>query len=310
MKRFTRLNLLIVGFSSLLFASRLCADDLKVDTVFLRLSEDVDVPARAPGVLVNLNVTEGQSVARGEMLGQIEDAEQKLEAERKRFDLEMARKQVENRAALEYALKEVAIFEEQLARAKNSRESLKSSISLKEIEELKLAYERAALDVQKGKYDLEVANLMRQVKQSEVALAEQQIERRRVQSPASGIVSTIDRQAGEWVQPGERVLRIVRLDLLRAEGFIDAREALDNIAGSTVTVTVDGPANKSLVFEGKLVFIDPEVEPATGQVRVRAEIANSDLKLRPGMRASMVIHKGTAVPTEPPQADVPDSTKR
>lgn len=291
MKQFTRRKISLVVFAIVFQSAAIRADDLNVETVFIRLSEDVDVPARSPGVLVTLNVNEGQAVSRGDVLGHIDDDEQKLEVVRKRLDLQMAQKQAENRAPLDYALKELAIFEEQLARAQNSRESLKTSISLKEIEELKLANERAALDVKKGKFDLEAAELMRQVKEAEVGLAEQQVERRKVLSPVSGIVSNIDRQAGEWVQPGERVLRIVRLDLLRAEGFIDSREALDNIVGASVTVTVAAPSNKSLVFEGKLVFVDPEVEPATGQVRVRAEIANSDLRLRPGMRASMVIHK-------------------
>jgi multidrug efflux pump subunit AcrA (membrane-fusion protein) len=293
-----------------LLCSVTSAEDLPVDTVFIRLLEDVDVPARAPGVLVNIAVTEGQHVKRGDLLGQIEDAEQRLEAEMKNLDREIARKQAENQVHLDFAVKESAIAEEQLTRAQNSREALKKSVSLKEIEDLKLALERATTDVKRSRYELEIAALTHEVKKAEVEYAERQLERRRIQSPIDGLVTTVDREPGEWVQPGDRVFRIVRLDLLRAEGFVDAQAALDGVLGAAVTVTVQTAADKSEMFRGKIVFVDPEVEPATSQVRVRAVIANEGLRLRPGMRANMTIHKHTdnvenAQQTEKPPTPTP-----
>jgi multidrug efflux pump subunit AcrA (membrane-fusion protein) len=38
-----------------------------------------------------------------------------------------------------------------------------------------------------------------------------------------------------------------------------------------------------------VVFVSPEVEPTTGQVLVRAEIENTGLALRPGLRGEMSI---------------------
>ena len=34
----------------------------------------------------------------------------------------------------------------------------------------------------------------------------------------------VQKQPGEWVQAGEPVLRIARMDLLRVEGFVSAAE--------------------------------------------------------------------------------------
>ena len=42
-------------------------------------------------------------------------------------------------------------------------------------------------------------------------------------------------------------------------------------------------------FAGKLVFVNPEISPVNGQMRVWAEIENHDLKLRPGLRGSLTI---------------------
>jgi multidrug efflux pump subunit AcrA (membrane-fusion protein) len=43
------------------------------------------------------------------------------------------------------------------------------------------------------------------------------------------------------------------------------------------------------VFAGKIVFVSPEVDPITGQVRIWAEIDNRDGRLRPGQPAQMVV---------------------
>jgi multidrug efflux pump subunit AcrA (membrane-fusion protein) len=42
-------------------------------------------------------------------------------------------------------------------------------------------------------------------------------------------------------------------------------------------------------FPGKIVFIDPEIDPVNAQVRVWVEVPNPGLRLRPGMRANMTL---------------------
>jgi multidrug efflux pump subunit AcrA (membrane-fusion protein) len=92
---------------------------------------------------------------------------------------------------------------------------------------------------------------------------------------------------GEWVEPGEQALRIVNADRLKAEGFIPAADANASLVGESVTLTVD--PNEKQQFSGAIVFVSPEVDPITGQVRVWAEIGNRDGRLRSGQPAKMVI---------------------
>jgi Cu(I)/Ag(I) efflux system membrane fusion protein len=55
-------------------------------------------------------------------------------------------------------------------------------------------------------------------------------------------------------------------------------------------------------FVGKVGFIFPAVDPSTRTVRVRVELANRDLKLRPGMYGNVTIElekaDGIAIPVE------------
>ncbi len=52
---------------------------------------------------------------------------------------------------------------------------------------------------------------------------------------------------------------------------------------------------KKSSFAGQIVFVSPEVDPITGQVRVWAEIDNKDSRLRPGQPAKMVVGGPSAV---------------
>ena len=53
---------------------------------------------------------------------------------------------------------------------------------------------------------------------------------------------------------------------------------------------------------GKIVFVSPEIDPVNGQVRVWAEIDNTDFKLRPGLHGSMVIADAAAGASSDPMS--------
>jgi macrolide-specific efflux system membrane fusion protein len=93
---------------------------------------------------------------------------------------------------------------------------------------------------------------------------------------------------GEWVEPGQEALRIVNVDRLKAEGFIPAARATADLTGKSVTLEVDGAVSDT-VPSGTIVFVSPEVDPITGQVRLWAEIDNRDGRLRPGQPVRMAI---------------------
>ena len=97
------------------------------------------------------------------------------------------------------------------------------------------------------------------------------------------------RNHGEWVKPGEPVVRILRLDRLRVEGFLKSRDLTPGLQGRTVKLVVDLPGDAGREFLGKISFVDPEVDPVNSQVRVWVEVQNQDLRLRPGMQAKMII---------------------
>ena len=104
----------------------------------------------------------------------------------------------------------------------------------------------------------------------------------------SGLVTEVKRHKGEWVEPGQSIVRILRLDRLRAEGLASAELLGCDLHGRPVALKVE-QEGKPVEFTGKVVFVSPEIDPVNGQVRVWAEIDNKDGKLRPGQPVKMVI---------------------
>jgi multidrug efflux pump subunit AcrA (membrane-fusion protein) len=109
-------------------------------------------------------------------------------------------------------------------------------------------------------------------------------------APIKGMVVEVLRRPGEWVEPGEDVLRVIRIDRLRAEGLIPFEFVTPQLVGSDAEITVSIPGRPDIVAKGAVVFVNPELNPVNGRVRVRAEFDNPRGLLMPGMRAKMVIH--------------------
>src|SRR5258708_1584699 len=60
---------------------------IKVESAYLRLIDQVDVPAQAAGVLLRIPTREGALVKEGELLVQMDDTDAALALDKARFDL-------------------------------------------------------------------------------------------------------------------------------------------------------------------------------------------------------------------------------
>ena len=271
------------------FTSQVCAEEIQVSSVLLKLIEQVEVPAREAGVLQEVAVREGQMVAQGAPLAQIEDADVRLERRRAQLELVAARKQADSDVKVRYAKKSLEVAESELRRARDSQKRLAQSVSESELDQLRLAVQQGALQVEQAELELDLARTARELKENDLAVADHGIRQRKIVAPLAGFVAQVHRHGGEWLQPGQTILRILRLDRLRAEGMINAKAVRGNLNGTPVKLTValdDGPP---VEYAGKIVFVSPEIDPVNSQVRIWAEIDNTDLRLRPGLQGSMVI---------------------
>ena len=133
-----------------------------------------------------------------------------------------------------------------------------------------------------------VARTSVDVANSELALARLHLNRRRLLAPFSSTIVALNRQPGEWVEPGTIVLRLIQLDRLRVEGFVNAGAAAQIRIGHAAEISFSDHSHASV--KAVVSFVSPEIEAVNQQVRIWAEFDNADHRIRPGLVATMKIN--------------------
>uniref|UniRef100_A0A7C4QHS0 HlyD family efflux transporter periplasmic adaptor subunit n=1 Tax=Schlesneria paludicola TaxID=360056 RepID=A0A7C4QHS0_9PLAN len=279
--------------------------ELRLPGVVVTLSEQVEVPAREAGVLLSLEVREGETVEAGQLVGQIDDRDARLLAARAEMELSQARQLAANDIKVRFARKSADVSRAELQRALDQVERLPKSVSKTELDRLHLVAERNLLEIEQAEVELQQLQMSVSLKEQDLEVARLKVERRKIVSPITGMVVQWKRRRGEWVEPGTPVVRIIRLNRLRAEGFAPATALPLSAMGREVTLKIELPGQPPLAFSGELTFVSPEVDPVNGQTRFWAEIDNPQLKLRPGQQGQLVIHPQRRLPPESP-LDGPD----
>jgi Cu(I)/Ag(I) efflux system membrane fusion protein len=121
-----------------------------------------------------------------------------------------------------------------------------------------------------------------------------------IRSPASGFVIEKHVVEGAAVDPGMRLYRIADLDRVWVEAEIYEAQIPLVRKGMTVTVSLSSVATAPV--SGTVSFIHPYIDERTRTARVRIELDNKDLALKPDMFAEVdlqVEHGVTLVVPEP-----------
>lgn len=259
--------------------------------------QEVDVASKEAGVIEHLDVREGMLVKAGQELARLDEDRAVLEREQARFELQVAQLQSENDIDVRYAQATEAVAEAELAEMKEANRRVVNTVTAAQLRRTELSIKEATLKIEQARRDLELAKVTTDTRNVMLKLAELNIQRRKILAPVAGVVVECYRDAGEWVNPGDPVARVLRIDRLRVEGFLSAAEFGSEITDCPVQVQVDLPGGRHETFDGKITFVSPEIEPVANQFRIWAEVENRGLLLRVGAKAKMTIRLPTVTPS-------------
>lgn len=255
--------------------------------------DDIQVPALRTGRLAKLQAKEGSRVVAGELLAQIDDEESNLQLQAAAAEKAAAHKKADSPLEEEFAeaTHDVSVAEHEAAVEANQK--FANSVSDIEVLKLELATKQAALRVDLSRFNRDVQKVELGTADAKVALAEADVRLRRVEAPLAGEVAEIYARPGEWVESGAPVVRVVRVDRLRVDGFIKVRDVLPgDVFGKPVKIVVELADGKRFAFDGAVTFVSPVID-AGSQYRIWAEVENrqehGQWLLRPGMQAEMTI---------------------
>ena len=261
---------------------------LRIDSVVLRPLQAAEVPAQQTGVLRQIVVKEGQQVELGQPLALLDDRQAKLAVARAKFELSQADAKAKNEISIRYATKALEVAKAELKRSTESIEQFPKSISQSQLDVERLTIDKLTLEREQAEHDLSLERFGVRLKQTEVDAAKLNLEQHQLTAPFAGRVVLVRGRVGEWVEVGDQVLRLVAVDKLRAEGFLPSEKASADLVGKQVSLLVSMD-EQTIQLPGVIRFVSPEMEPVTRQVRIWAEVDNSQGTLRPGQQGSLVI---------------------
>lgn len=234
---------------------------------------DVTLSATTGGTIAAIFVKEGAVVSKGAVI---------LEMDKKLDELEVERRKLiwEGKSELEAAAARVATLKWLL---ESNRELFRStaSVSKEELEKMRLDYELA------------VAEHKRLVTQEErerieYEMARETLRKRSLISPIQGTVIKLFLDEGEGFQENQPLAHIV--DTSRGLFVCNVEEWVGRSLrkGQSVDLKINA-GTKNIAVKGKLVFVSPVVDPASGLLEVKAEFENQDGTVRPGVAGSLLI---------------------
>ncbi|UCE41548.1 MAG: efflux RND transporter periplasmic adaptor subunit [Candidatus Aminicenantes bacterium] len=108
-----------------------------------------------------------------------------------------------------------------------------------------------------------------------------------IYAPIGGTVIDKNALEGKYVKQGENLYQIAELSNLWLLADIYESDLSSIHKGQTVEITSVAYPGEN--FMGKIAFIDPFLDPKTRTVKIRVDVPNSELKLKPGMYVDVSI---------------------
>ena len=236
----------------------------------LEAVDRVEIRSRVAGQIQAVNFREGALVPQGAPLFTIDPAPFQAEVDRAKAD--------------------VAAAEARVTLARSDVERGQKMTALATISQRDLDQRQSAL---------REAEASRQAAAAALRTAELNLGYTQVRAPIAGRVGKIEITPGNLVAagPGAPVLtRLVSVDPIYASFDADERAVLaavetlpseGDLSAKIDAIPVEMTTTGREAVRGKLQYVDPSVDPATGSVRVRAAFANPDGRLMPGQFARL-----------------------
>lgn len=220
----------------------------------LLATEHAELAAEVGGQATAILADEGQAVAAGQVLLEIDP-------ERRRLERDTAAAQLaSSEATLAESLRTLTRFELLQSRAVESQAKLDQV-------KTEVATARARVDESRA----------------QLRMAERALRDAEVKAPFAGLVARRLVSRGDYVSAGKPLYELVSLDPIEVELHVAEVDSGRVDLGRPVSVRV--APHPDAVFEGKVTMVAPTIDPKTRTLRVKALLSNAEGRLRPGLFA-------------------------
>lgn len=225
----TEIRTTLVGvFLALLLSSPLVAQGqtpIKAEEARMQIIREVPISTEVTGKLQSVNPSkEGLYVKQGDLMIEVSD-----DLIRK----EVAEAQMKSDSVVEIEFAVVALDKAEVDLKQRVEANLKyKSFSENEIRQTQLEVKKSKASLAKASEDKEILGLTLETKSAQLAQF-------RVSAPFDGLVTKIHRWPGQSVRPGDPVITITDMSLLRAVLKVDYERREEVFVGDSVEIRID-----------------------------------------------------------------------
>lgn len=246
-----------------LVSGQCLADDIQSFTEPYRT---INLAAAESGIVIGLNVEEGDPVEKDQALADLNQDVLKA-------GVEIARSHRDAVSGLKSAESELKLRSERLRKLRELRQN--ENASEEEVNRAQLEFEVAEARVLQVREQLEIKRLEYERIRLQLAL-------RTVRSPIDGVVTELYRDIGEFVSPADPVvMTIVQLNPLRATFPVPIADVKSLRKGLTISVKVEGVAKP---VKAQVELVSPVINADSQTVRVKVELPNPGYRIRSGAK--------------------------
>lgn len=238
---------------------------------FTTCRAELDLAFAVSGLVEETLEREGQTVQKGDVL-------MRLDQEVERIELLRRQAVMEDDAELRAAMARADIALRQREAAQRLLETT-GGISLEEVQNRTLAHELAVIEISRLQAQARINAL-------DYDTAQENLVRRTLIAPSTGIISKIEVQTGESAQANDPVMMLCDLSQLKFTASISVTVADGLSKGMKVRVQI---ISRNTAVDGTVDFVSPVVDSASGLQEVKVLIDEAHDWLRPGMNAVLVV---------------------
>ena len=248
-------------------------------------ARQVDVKAETSAIVASEPLRKGAQVNRGDALCVLDPGTRGAALDEARARLSEAQSRVpEAEARVQEAnarLEEARI--NQNASSKLNKDGFASQTRLASADAAVAAAEAGVSSAQSG---LRAAKSGIEAAQAAVAGAEKEIARLTIKAPFSGLLESDTAELGSLLQPGALCATIIQLDPVKLVAFVPETEVNRVSVGARAGARLAAGGEE---VRGKVTFLSRSADPTTRTFRVEIDVPNSDLSIRDGQTAEILI---------------------
>lgn len=264
----------------------------------VRFSKEVQVPALETGQVAEVNVALNDAVDAGAPIARLDGSSLLVLQRKGRARRDQARRDAQDLTSIRHAEISLRYAETELETSRSIQNDVRGAIPRRQVQMLKLAVELAQLEVDKAQTDQERARTEVELREAELSVIDKQLRNLQALSPIGGIVLDIMRSEGEWIEKGQTIATIGRMDRLHVRALLSSKQISPaQCRGLPVSVHwMDANTNQPRALRGRVLSVDPQMLP-DGQFRLHAEIVNQrdsgnqdHWQLQPGAAVQMKVY--------------------